>query len=57
MKKGGTLHYATCSVFEIENEKVVTEIASEVGMQITGMRYIKGYENRGDSFFVAELQY
>ena len=52
------LFYITCSVFEKENESVVSFIASQLrdagrDFQLKEMKYLKGYESSADTMFVA----
>jgi len=49
LKPGGKLIYITCSVFEQENEAVI----SHAKLKILSSEYIEGYKNRADTMFVA----
>lgn len=53
LNKNGNLLYITCSVFEKENEDVVQFIEKNLPLQLIEMRYLKGYEKKADSLFVA----
>jgi 16S rRNA (cytosine967-C5)-methyltransferase len=56
VKPTGLFFYITCSVFEKENESVVHQLSKQTNMQVLETTYIKGYENRADTMFVAILQ-
>jgi 16S rRNA (cytosine967-C5)-methyltransferase len=45
--------YITCSVFKAENEEMVDFIQQNFSCQLLEMKYLKGYENKADSMFVA----
>lgn len=45
--------YITCSVFKAENEDMVDFIQDNFSCQLLEMKYLKGYENKADSMFVA----
>ncbi len=53
LKKKGRLVYITCSVFRNENETVAEYIQKTLGLNLEGMHYLKGYEDRADTLFVA----
>ena len=53
LKKGGVFVYITCSVFSAENEEVVEFILSNTGMQLQSQQYLKGYDKKADTLFVA----
>lgn len=53
VKKGGYFLYITCSVFEKENEQVVTYIKENTALQLVTMRYYKGYDRKADTLFAA----
>lgn len=55
LKKGGLLFYVTCSVFTIENESVINEIAQNNKAVILHSEYVKGYDSGADTMFVAVL--
>ncbi|WP_312789651.1 RsmB/NOP family class I SAM-dependent RNA methyltransferase [Sphingobacterium sp.] len=55
VKVGKPLVYITCSVFKAENEDVVNYIIDDLGFELERMSYLKGYEERADSMFVARL--
>jgi 16S rRNA (cytosine967-C5)-methyltransferase len=52
-KKNGRFLYITCSVFEKENEAVVNFIQNNSSLQLKGMEYLKGYDKKADTLFVA----
>lgn len=56
LKPGGTLAYITCSVFEEENEAVVTAAAEGHGLEIAAMKLIDGTGKGADSMFIALLK-
>ena len=45
--------YITCSVFKAENEDMVDFIQENFSCQLLEMKYLKGYENKADTMFVA----
>jgi 16S rRNA (cytosine967-C5)-methyltransferase len=53
LKQGGYLLYITCSVFSKENEEVVEFIQSNLSLRLSSMQYLKGYERKADTLFVA----
>lgn len=53
VKKGGSFLYITCSVFEKENEEVVSFIKQNSSLQFQTMQYLKGYGKKADTLFVA----
>ncbi len=53
LKKGGLFFYITCSVFKKENEVVADFIKEKFHLQLLQMEYLKGYEEKADSMFVA----
>lgn len=53
LKPGGRLVYITCSVFREENEVVVDFVKSALGLELIDMQYLKGYEMKADTLFVA----
>lgn len=53
LKKEGLLLYITCSVFEKENEEVVEFIQQCLSLQLQSMQYLKGYDKKADTLFVA----
>ena len=56
VKPTGLFFYITCSVFEKENESVVHQLSKQTNMKVLEIDYIKGYENRADTMFLAILQ-
>lgn len=56
LKPGGILAYITCSVFEEENEAVVTAIAGSHGLRVTAMKLFDGTKSGADSMFIALLE-
>lgn len=53
LKPGGHLLYITCSVFKKENEEVVQYIQNNLPIQLTSMKYLKGYNKKADTLFAA----
>lgn len=53
LNKKGRLLYITCSVFRKENEEVVEFIKSHLSLQLITVRYLKGYDQKADTLFVA----
>lgn len=53
VKKSGCFLYITCSVFEKENEEAVRFIQSNSPLQLKAMEYLKGYDKKADTLFVA----
>ncbi|MFT3910572.1 MAG: Fmu (Sun) domain-containing protein [Ferruginibacter sp.] len=56
IEPGGLLFYITCSVFKKENEEVVDFINEKFQLRLLQMQYLKGYEQRADTMFVAVFQ-
>ena len=57
LEKNGLFFYITCSVFKKENEGVVRQLKEKFNLQIRQMEYLKGYETKADTMFVAVLGY
>jgi 16S rRNA (cytosine967-C5)-methyltransferase len=55
LKPGKPLIYITCSAFKAENEEVVGFMVRELGLKVEEQSILKGYENKGDTMFVARL--
>ena len=53
LRPGGLLFYITCSVFNEENEEVVEFIKEKFHLPVLEMEYLKGYDIKADSMFVA----
>ncbi len=53
LKKGKPLLYITCSVFAKENEVVIERLQKAHNLNIIEMKYIKGYDDKADTMFVA----
>ena len=53
LEPGGLFFYITCSVFKKENEEVVAYLQKEYSLQLLQMQYLKGYELKADTLFVA----
>lgn len=53
IRKNGYFLYITCSVFREENEEVVAYLEQEGLLQLHNMEYLKGYEEKADTLFVA----
>lgn len=56
LNKDGIFFYITCSVFKNENEAVVNYLKEKFHLQLLQMEYLKGYELRADTMFVAVLK-
>ena len=52
----GRIIYITCSVFQAENDDVVTAVAAESGLVIESSQLIKGIPIGADSLFVSVLR-
>lgn len=57
LDKNGLFFYITCSVFKKENEEVVDYLQKKFHLQVLQMEYLKGYETKADSMFVAVLSF
>jgi 16S rRNA (cytosine967-C5)-methyltransferase len=55
VRKGGQLVYITCSVFREENEEMAAYIQSNSKLQPGQMEWLKGYQQKADSMFVASF--
>ena len=53
LQKEGMFIYITCSVFKKENEDVVNFIKEKFHLQLLQMDFLKGYDKKADSMFVA----
>ncbi len=56
LKPGGYLLYITCSVYEKENEEVVTYLQQQLSLALVQMNVIKGYDVKADTMFAALLK-
>ncbi len=56
LKPGGRLIYITCSVFEEENENVVSGVMNRTGLVLKDSKLINGVGIKADSMFIAVLQ-
>lgn len=56
LKPGGLLLYSTCSVFENENEAVVSYLIASTKLNFLKSAYYKGYDSRADTLFAALFQ-
>lgn len=56
LKPGGYLLYSTCSVFQKENEEVVSYLEDSLGFEVIHKELYKGFEWRADSLFGALLR-
>lgn len=55
LKVGQPLIYITCSVFEQENEAVITRLENELPLKLERMELLKGYDQQADTLFAARL--
>jgi 16S rRNA (cytosine967-C5)-methyltransferase len=53
LKPGGYFLYITCSVFKKENEEIVSYLQEKTSLQFMSMNYLKGYDKKADTLFVA----
>jgi 16S rRNA (cytosine967-C5)-methyltransferase len=53
LKVNGHLLYITCSVFKRENEENAAFFQQQFHLSLLKMEYLKGYERRADTLFVA----
>ena len=53
---GGLFFYITCSVFKKENEEVVNWMMNKFRLKLLRMEYLKGYDKKADTMFVAVLR-
>jgi 16S rRNA (cytosine967-C5)-methyltransferase len=56
IKKEGYLLFATCSVFEKENEQNIATLLATGKFKLIAQQYFKGYEQQADTLFGALLQ-
>lgn len=56
VKPGGYFLYITCSVFSRENELVTDAISKSTSFKILHSAYLKGYEIKADTLYVALLK-
>jgi 16S rRNA (cytosine967-C5)-methyltransferase len=56
LQQNGYLLYITCSVFEKENEEVVSFAQKEFGFELIEMKILKGYAAKADTMFAAVLR-
>ncbi len=56
LQQNGYLLYITCSVFEKENEEVVSFAQKEFGLELIEMKILKGYDSKADTMFAAVLR-
>ena len=56
LKAGGSFVYITCSVFSAENEQVVEYIQANTNLKLESSQYLKGYDQKADTLFVALLR-
>lgn len=56
VKPGSYFLYITCSVYQKENEEVVTAIQQQCNMQLIEMKLLEGYRQKADTMFAALLK-
>ena len=56
LKKGGSLYYSTCSVYQKENTEVINKLISTSSLELIQSKMIIGINENADSMFVAELK-
>jgi len=56
LQPGGSFIYITCSVFKKENEEVVEFLKEKFHLKLKQMEFLKGYDKKADSMFVALLE-
>jgi len=55
LKQGGKLYYITCSVFESENNELVTKLLNENNLVLIKSELVTGYNKGADTLFIAEF--
>jgi 16S rRNA (cytosine967-C5)-methyltransferase len=55
LKEDGLFVYVTCSVFRKENEEMVNFIKEKFHLQLLQMEFLKGFDKKADSMFVAQF--
>jgi 16S rRNA (cytosine967-C5)-methyltransferase len=55
LEKGSPLIYITCSVFEKENEENIHFFLEHFPLKLEKSTYLKGYESRSDTLFIARF--
>ena len=55
LEKNGMFIYITCSVFKKENEDVANFIKEKFHLRLMQMEFLKGYDKKADSMFVASF--
>lgn len=55
LKQDRELIYITCSAFSEENEVVVDYLCARHNLNVNRLEYIRGYEHKADTMFVAHL--
>ncbi|NUM31582.1 MAG: hypothetical protein HUU47_04575 [Bacteroidetes bacterium] len=55
LKPNGKFYYITCSIFDEENFNVIKKLENDKIIEIVNYDYIKGFENRADNMFWAEI--
>ncbi|MFM7015985.1 MAG: hypothetical protein ACKOX3_06610 [Bacteroidota bacterium] len=56
LKKGGSLFYSTCSVYQTENHLVVDRLIKHFSLELIQSKIIDGSKSQADTMFVAELK-
>lgn len=56
LNTGGYFLYITCSVFKMENERVVEHLTKNTSLQLIEMKVLEGYTKKADTMFAALLK-
>lgn len=56
LEKGGHFIYSTCSVFKKENEEQIDFIQQKFNLHLLRSAFLKGYDMKADSMFVAVFE-
>lgn len=53
VKPGGYMYYITCSVFAMENERIVEYLLEHAALELIDKRLLRGYNYKADTMFTA----